>query len=204
MTDWQQFVAALISALAWPVAVTTLLLVFRSQVVAVVKGLLSRIDDLSELKIGNNAATFKRQAAEAGASVAQLNEATGAGHGDGGAGGLPSATKSENEERAQRVATLAEVAPREAVIESYIDVERAVSRWLMAKGFQYKGSPTAALRRNNEIPVTVRRSLSVISDLRNRAAHSADFSITSSAAIEYANASDELIRYFETDLERSN
>lgn len=103
----------------------------------------------------------------------------------------------------QRVSRLAELSPRAAVFESWVNVELAAfgaARTIMQDEVQNKTLSYQAIRaleRSGRLDSSAVSMLRDLRALRNQAAHAPDFAISSDSAIEFADAADRLVSYFE-------
>jgi hypothetical protein len=177
--DILTFISNVISSIAWPATILFLVYLFRSQL----GGLLHLVSSLKykdiELQFGNQ---LKR--------IGDTN--------------LPQKNQRHRQPlEFQRVSRLAELSPRAAVLESWVNVELAAlgtARSLMQDDVQNKTLSYQAIRaleRSGRLDPTAVSMLRDLRALRNQAAHAPDFAISTDSAIEFADASDRLVSYFE-------
>ena len=177
--DILTFISSLIDSVAWPAAVVFLVFLLRSplgRLLPLVSSL--KYKDL-ELQFGNQ--------------LKRINDAD-----------LP---QKDHRQRlpleSQRVNRLAELSPRAAVLESWVNVELAAlgaARSLMqdevrSKTLSYQA--IRALERSGRLDPTAVSMLRDLRALRNQAAHAPDFAISTDSAIEFADTADKLTAYFE-------
>jgi hypothetical protein len=159
-----EFIAALVKALAWPLATTIIAIIFRSQISA----LLSRI---RKGKIGPAEFEFEREVQElVDQTPAQLQ-----------AQSVGSPTVS-----------LATTNPRAAILEAWLGLEGAINRLADKRQLQEPGasrSPISIIRWVGENRELRSADVSLFHDLqvlRNRAAHDTEFSPSAESVIKYA------------------
>src|SRR5687768_11195311 len=112
--DILSFIAAIVAALAWPVAVVVLVLVVRGP-------LLALIPKLEELQYKDFVLRFREELSEAGARLPVGKEELKA---------LPPPAVAEQE----RLESLASVSPRAAVLEAWVVLEGALLKRLVELG----------------------------------------------------------------------
>lgn len=174
---WGEVFVDFVDAVAWPVAATVILLVFRRQ-------LKDLIPFLKRLKAGSLEAEFdfERGVREVAESVEQ--------------DGLPNPTPTDAEVHGWDVSETradllrkGQLDPRSAVLEAWIRVERALDRVASNSGLSHRHkSPTALMKLLLEEQKITPTEVAVFHDLRalrNEAAHAADFSPSLSATESY-------------------
>lgn len=177
--DILTFISSLIESVAWPAAVVFLVYLLRSPLSRLLPLVTSlKYKDL-ELQFGNQ--------------LKRIGDAD-----------LP---QKDHRKRlpleSQRVNRLAELSPRAAVLESWVSVELAAlgaARSLMQDEVHNKTLSYQAIRaleRSGRLDQNAVSMLRDLRDLRNQAAHAPDFAISTDSAIEYAEAADRLVAYFE-------
>ena len=194
--DVLTFVASMTGSLAWPIAAFVIAFLFKGQIRAL-------IERLNEVGFGDAKATFSRKldAAERSAEglppPAQLpeNVAEDIEERLGGTALDEDGVRLAYQEmilkrysdlgvESGRFAALLDIAPSAAVLETYTVVERALYRLAERKSLDVSLSrltPTLLanrLRRENVIPNDIVHLMNQLREMRNRAAHGADISIT--------------------------
>jgi hypothetical protein len=179
--DWLTFTAAVIRAVAWPLTALIIILVLR-------RPLLNLLPLLQQLRVKGIELEFGRRVEVLAADAAELPAAGGA------AGALPPVRPP--------VAQLAEVSPRAAVLESWLEVRAAAVDALRRRGVPYRS-------RDVESPLGLRRALEgagildaptlgvfdELRNLRNAAAHAPAFSIDPGSALDYARLAGRLAEH---------
>lgn len=164
--DWLTFVAALTSHLAWPIAVILSVVLLR-------RPLSSLLPLMTKLKWKDFELQFGKALQEVKAEAVEVLPAP----------KVPAALPGPIE-------ALAQVSPRAAVIEAWLEVEEAAVAALAKRGLQLHGSIMPRIMEAlAEVNVLNRDELGIFSrlrTLRNQAAHAPDFAISSDEAREYA------------------
>jgi len=176
--DWKSFTAAVVEDVAWPLAVVTILLLFRVE-------LLKLIPQLQKLKFKDLELEFAKQLSAAAAEA-----------------GLSPPLSAEEEPTEDRpmlrrggvdhyVEALAAVSPRAAILESWVAFEVLAQRALE----KMVGGPTPRplqisevfdlLRKGNVISTAEQRALERLRELRNHVVHGPDVMLTRERTIEY-------------------
>ena len=176
--DWKSFTAAVVEDVAWPLAVVTILLLFRVE-------LLKLIPQLQKLKFKDLELEFAKQLSAAAAEA-----------------GLSPPLSAEEEPTEDRpmlrrggvdhyVEALAAVSPRAAILESWVAFEVLAQRALE----KMVGGPTPRplqisevfdlLRKGNVISTAEQRALERLRELRNLVVHGPDVMLTRERTIEY-------------------
>ena len=166
--DWLQFLASVVGSIAWPATVITVVLILRSEIVAL-------LPFLRRLKAGPLEAEFEREVKELKNEAAQA---------------LPEELSQTLEGR-DRLLKLAELSPRAAILEAWQGVEFAARRVAM----QYGGSPVPDVRSPGRLTKELAQMGAVSVDdialmqdlrgLRNQATHSPDFNPSFEAVANY-------------------
>jgi len=168
MLDWQEFVASLVSSLAWPVAAVTIALIARKPVLA----LIERMNEMSGFGLN----------AKFDAKLAKTTEDVIASQ-----GGVPL----ENIGAPQGWVELAQRSPRAAILEAWLRLEEALQQKMVAKGWvapSQKLGPGALLetaRREKLIDDKAYQSLKGLQALRNLAVHGPASELTFEKAQEF-------------------
>lgn len=168
-------IVALVSAIAWPGAVVWVSYLFRSEI----RGLASRV---SHLKYKDIEATFEKELGETEAKVEAItNKQTAM---------LPSSELLSKVEQLQRIS---EVSPRAAILESWILIENAAGQSGFAQGTHTPRVNSLLfvewLVREGKLPSDSAEIVSALRELRNKAAHLPDFSISQDEAERYIKLS---------------
>lgn len=175
--DLLTFMAAIIGHLAWPTAAVILVLILRRplrQLIPTLRRL--RYRDL-ELDFGEKLEALERQADQAQLPEPEVTR-------------LPAPSEREALPLAARLETLAIEAPRAAILEAWLSVEREARAAAGRLGYDPGGRVpiTRVLRWLGEQKAVDQRLLAFAHDLRglrNMAAHAADFSPPPDRAREY-------------------
>ena len=169
------FIAQIVSALAWPVTILILFLVFREQ-------MLDMLRVLRKLKWGELEAVFGRELVRAREIIDQRPER-----------GLPAITSPDFPSKDQDfLIKLSGLSPRSVVLEAWRQVESAAIAALKATALNYSnGRHSSALAGRALLDAHLiddadYQAFSILRDLRNRASHEEDFEISQHEAIEYA------------------
>ncbi|MGY4515067.1 hypothetical protein [Lysobacter sp. HA18] len=182
--NWLEFIAAMTQALAWPIALIVVFLLVRRQLIA-------RLPDLESLEWKDFRFRFGRRVHELATQTRQAlvdTEAAGAAPLDG------------ESHRLQ----LAEISPRAAILEAWIELEGAAAVALKRRGakvtrqeLQQPSRLADALITSGLLGASQAGLLSELRRLRNAAAHAADPKITADTAREFvgvAGAFERLLR----------
>jgi hypothetical protein len=165
--NWLGFIAAVIQAVAWPLVVVIVALVFRAELRGLLRGPLQR------LKVGPLEAEWNRVLAALDTEI-----------------GSPTPTRSQPDKGFAELQGLAEKDPDRAVFEAH---ERIVKRLQEMTGQEIGEPPLAATAaslarvaadRGRIAPATL-RAIEGITLLRNLAAHGGPGSVTPERAAEY-------------------
>jgi hypothetical protein len=169
------FTAALINALAWPIAVVVIVILLRTEV----GNLLARITKIkhkdSEIDLAQEVEAATNSADKA------LGRVAGAG----------SSSKRE------RINRLAEDSPRGAILDSWLSVEVAMTDYEKRHGIEHANSHAPAYHRVQSIQLNnldtptlgqgVLEMLNKLRQIKNDAVHSTDSDITPETARNYAS-----------------
>jgi hypothetical protein len=176
--SWLEFTSSVVHALAWPAAVFAIVLILRRPLRALILSL--RI-----LKYKDLQAEFGRKVDEAEDLAAQAK--------------LPPAEEAtpEAEVAPTSLESLAEVAPRQAIIEAWIVVNRELRLVAQRAGLHVPPgrSPRQVardLQRRGILRDEVVALLADLNGLRNTAAHVEDFSIPPEQAIRFVEIAERL------------
>lgn len=167
-TDWLEWWASILSALAWPLAALVIALIFRHHLLA----LLSRLDELSW---GDKSARFARKLdrLEFEAPPMPVDDET-----------EPALTLSGDHARFLKLLNLS---PNAAVLDSWEGIEAALQS--LAHGQQLAtadaGQATQALEQRGVLPARTVGMIGEMRALRNAAAHNQDISV--SDALRFRN-----------------
>ncbi|AXK72797.1 hypothetical protein DWG18_11250 [Lysobacter sp. TY2-98] len=170
--DWLQFIAAMTASLAWPFALIVLFLLVR-------RPLLARVPDLEILEWKDFRFRFGRRVHELAAQARrELVDAD---------AGTPLTLEGEDH-RLQ----LAEISPRAAILEAWIELEVAAMNALRRRGvavtrqeLQQPARLADALINADLLDASQADLLSQLRRLRNAAAHASDPKITVDTAREF-------------------
>jgi hypothetical protein len=94
--------------------------------------------------------------------------------------------RSQREEDRPVIERLAEISPRSAVVEAFIPVEAAATRFVRELDNNPRGNAVIAFRRLSIVPDALKNAVQSLSQMRNQAAHEADLQFTQQAVLDYA------------------
>lgn len=160
----------IVSACAWPITVFVILFSYRTQIIRALGDLRKFRYDKFELEFVEKLTDVKQ---EFGDKVP-----------------LPDSTKAIREDSVEgydRLKKLADISPRSAILEAWIDVERELVALSSRKGMEIaKGTPLIGVFRDlvkqGVLDETMFRKFKDLRDLRNIAAHDTDLKISTSSA----------------------
>jgi hypothetical protein len=185
--DWLTFISKIIEALAWPGAFLAVLLVIRKELPAIVRSLRRfKFKDV-ELEFGEAAR----------AVAADAKEAVPPSKPDVRLAGQP------KEEMALRLAAIAELSPRAAILESWLQVEAAAVDVIRKRTTSNLSSMPGPMRlRDNLIRFEVINSRQAavfenLRELRNKAVHFPDAEFTKASVDSYIEAALAMAAYLE-------
>lgn len=179
--DWLTFIAAVLKALAWPLTAIAILVLLR-------RPLLGLIPLLRKLKWKELELEFEEKIVELKTEAALA---------------LPAPpTISLTKPAASRLAQLAEIAPRSAIIEAWIDVQHAAARALTKRFPNSKVSWTAGqlgdlLAAHDLLDSSKLEIYNSLRQLRNQAAHHEDFRIETRRALDYVALAEALAAFLD-------
>ncbi len=161
--DWLTFISSLVGSLAWPTAVGAVALIFRSQVSSLLKS-------LSRLK-------WREVEAEFGEKVDQIREDVRQ---------IEDSPNYNDEPVDPKLVNLLESHPHLAILEGWKSLEKAIVDLSVSKLQTDRKLPfhnhLTALMRAEILPVSMKNALSEIRDVRNRAVHESDSTISKGRA----------------------
>lgn len=154
--DWMQFVAALTSALAWPIAVTTIVLVLKNPILAAIPKIRSFKYGQLHIDLSEEIKAVEQQLATSAPE--------------------PNATPLPPPAPSIEITQLAESSPRAAILLAWHDVERALVTAAESKGITSarKGSPHILMRSLIDagfISPLISSTFKRLYNLRNQMAH---------------------------------
>jgi hypothetical protein len=173
---WKEFIVRIVEALAWPAAVLAIFWFLRGEI----GGLIRR---LRHVAWRDAEAHFLESVEDAEREIV--------------AAGLPEVPLSEpRKARKEELAKLAEISPRAAVIEAWLDLESALRN-------RTGGETDAERRRSVEqvmrdlvgeglLPRGLTGPISALRDARNAAVHVPDYSLPIESAIDYIDSAESL------------
>ncbi|MGX5682338.1 hypothetical protein [Schumannella luteola] len=183
------FISSIVSSLAWPLVVLTLLLLFRPAIVSLLASLLARMDKLKRVKVpgGVEAEWFEDIVEDAEETAEDLpSRKTAAGtH-------VPDATSPDD-----IALELAKIDPASAVVTAFIGVERAAARALESLGEPIPRNPVMGVRKSSKIDPALKALIADLSHLRNAAAHYREIDISAETARRYIEAANRASRELE-------
>jgi hypothetical protein len=182
--DWLQFIAALVSALAWPVTLLALALLLRRPIIELIPG-------LRKLKFKEFEAEFREKVADSKPPIAQ---------------GVQFINEKIEEEKISFLKPisyyrdLAQVSPRAALMEVWMEVETAASEvyYRHFQGARVSATPSQMFNfflSKDWISKADFQRAKNLQELRNKAAHQIDISEIGPDLIDaYINAAFEIAR----------
>jgi hypothetical protein len=179
--DWLTFIAAVLKAVAWPLTTVAILVILR-------RPLLGLIPLLRKLKWKELELEFEKQIVELKTEAAQA---------------LPAPpTVSLTKPAASRLAELAEIAPRSAIIEAWIDVQHAAARALSKRFPDVKATWSSVylgdlLAAHGLLDANKLEIYNSLRKLRNQAAHNEDFRIETRHALDYVALAEALAAFLD-------
>jgi hypothetical protein len=185
--DWLTFITKIVEALAWPGTVIVVLFLIRKELPEIARNLRKFKFKGVELEFG--------KAAEAVASEAK--DAVPPGKGDIRLMGQP------KEELAERLNSIAELAPRAAILEAWLQVETAAVDVIRKKSSPNLKSLPGPMRLRDSltrIEVLNAKQLAVFENLRilrNEAVHLAEAQFTKASVANYIEAALAMAAYLE-------
>lgn len=183
--DFMTFLSEVIKSLAWPVTVLLILHLFRESLSKLLLG-------LTKFRWKELEMEFKDKLNEAKAEAAELP--------------VPqSSTESQLQTPAptQEDIQLAEIAPRAAIIEAWLKVQSAASKAAAPFATGVASPPPFTrigliLYQQGIIDSKALNVFNKLRELRNRAAHFEEFTITKEEALDYAKAAESLVQSIST------
>lgn len=165
-------VLGILDAVAWPVCILWLAYLFRPEIRAIV----TRV---SHLKFKEFEASFSEELSKAEETLARLEDSS-----------TPTLRKAPSTSpELRQLERIAEISPRAAIIEAWRLIEDAAGQSGFVQGADIPRINVAMfiswLVREGKIPVDSEATFESLRELRNQAAHSSDFFITSSDAHRY-------------------
>jgi hypothetical protein len=179
--DWLTFTAAVLKALAWPLTTVAILILLRRPLLGLIPLLRKLKWKELELEFADKIVELKMEAAQA----------------------LPaSPTLSLTKPAASRLVQLAEIAPRSAIIEAWIDVQHAAARALSKRFPDVKESWSAVylgdlLAAHDLLDANKLEIYNSLRKLRNQAAHNEDFRIETRHALDYVVLAEALATFLD-------
>ncbi len=179
-----EFISSVLSALAWPIAVISVVIVLRRPL----RHLLSRLETFKGPGVE---ATFQRQVEEAREEAALA------------VAGLPSVQKGDEsqQERLEYVdlLQLADVSPRAAILETWLMIESALTEAAMDVDIspQARGSTIGlmeALKRQGVIGPEVESAVRRLRNLRNVVVHTQHLDISKDSVVDYVWSANYIVR----------
>lgn len=179
--DTLTFLSKIIESFAWPIATLIGILILR-------KPILGLLPFVQKLKYKEFEVEFGKRVEEVTAEVERELPSTDA---------QPGFAQLE----ANPIIKLAEVSPRSAVLEAWRSVEIAslnAARKIIGPEFHNKTMTYQTLRafeKNEKIDRNILGLLRDLRGLRNEAAHAPEFALSKESALEYANATQSVVKY---------
>jgi hypothetical protein len=164
--DWLTFISQMTQALAWPVSLAVVLLLYRDS-------LLKLATRLINVKMGDFEATFSSEARQVEEIIAEAKK------------GLPAPPVVENTELFE----LARTSPSGAILEAWLRIERKLIELASSVGQDASRMPTlrliSLLAEKQVINGYVADSLRGLTAMRNLAVHAVETEVTTAKAVEF-------------------
>ena len=179
-----EFISAVVSALAWPIAVIIAVVVLRRPL----RHLLSRLETFKGPGVE---ATFQRQVEEAKEEAALA------------VAGLPSVQEGDKSQQERLeysdLLRLADVSPRAAILETWLRIESTLTDVAMRMDVSAdtRRGPLSlmeALERHGTIAPEVGSALRRLRNLRNVAVHTQDLDISKDSVVDYIETANFILR----------
>lgn len=184
-----RLIVELIGAIIWPVSIVFILYLYKEELVNI-------IERLQLLKYRNFEAQFRNELNEVESNTKKLN----------------SKAKESLEKKQQgelvdanyfdRLRQLAELSPRGAILEAWLELESVMRSYLEESGLDMSNvAPNRIilhLSDERKIHDNIIDTLTQVRNLRNNAVHMSDYSIKVEEAIQYINAIEALILHFKS------
>jgi hypothetical protein len=179
MADVLNFIASIVGSVTWPVVVMSLILIFRDQIKKLATALKDRMPSVERVKTPWGEMVWSSSAVQ---QVATEVDAS-----------LPArqgtSPDKQGHTRAGVARQLAQIEPSAGVIHAFLDVERNAGSFLAAMNIPWRGTPIGTFRRNDIVPMRLRRLVDELASLRNAAAHGVgDVSLES--ALDYVDSAE--------------
>ncbi|MED5548643.1 MAG: hypothetical protein VX529_04720 [Pseudomonadota bacterium] len=179
------FIANLVDSLAWPVVVVALGFIFKAEARAVLRGLTS-------LSVGNTRATFEPGLQRAEATAASIESDS-------------EAIRESGVRNIEALLTTATLHPRAAILEAWILIEKAARSVAENSGLpldENLARPYFSLQKflakNELLPKAEIDAFRELRLIRNKAAHSSDFDVSTDQAERYIRIANRLIESINT------
>ncbi|WP_264357020.1 hypothetical protein [Pseudarthrobacter sp. MM222] len=188
--DPLEFIASLVSSVAWPVAVVVLALTFRKKLRKIIGAVAQRIADMTEFSgPGSVNAKFGERLREVTDVTSKMAPPSDSGT------SLPDDAEPQRKDPAE---SMVYTSPRHAVLEAYIPLEKAAYDLVERSGGQRKDlqmmlrNPVAALRKLPFVTRDIASSAAELRQLRNQAAHQETFEVEPDVVLDYIFAARDL------------
>lgn len=189
MPYWLEFTSSLISSLAWPTAVITIVFILRNSI----ESLIAKITNLNKLTAKGIELEFSQQIQEVKIAVEDQTK---------------SKTDIHNLDNTnlEYIVEMAKIYPTSAVIESWKWVEEALSIKLYG---QVQTINTMRelykLKKNKDISAYLYNNINKFREIRNYASHTVNSTVTTKDALTYLQIADEIITYINNiDMDNSS
>ena len=177
--DWLQFAADVIKSLSWPLAIVLIAFNFKAELV-------SLIGRIRKIKHKETEFEFREVLRDAAKAIGKDEEAL----------QTEPLTKSD----IQSLEDLASMSPRAAILEAWIRIEQVLWRHIETSfkgekppGLMRQRNPLDMVRYMGDLPPDDAAFLRNMRRLRNLAAHSEEFTLTSASAKKYLTLVDEFL-----------
>lgn len=175
--DWLTFISSVIDSIAWPSALIAAIILLRTELVEAIGRIQSIKHKETQIEFSNRIQEASREAESS----------------------LPEIVMPDTKEFARRI-ELAELSPRGAILESWLDVEAALEEM----GARY-GIPAEEMKRSNIHMLQLKLGdyntlgkgafglLQLLKESRNEAVHLTDKEIKTDAAKEYVSMANRMV-----------
>jgi hypothetical protein len=189
--DWLTFISNIAHALAWPLSVVAIALLFRRSLLKLLPGLRGLEYGSLKITFGEQLLKTVEQADRISLTTSQsrrgkLGHSLGSGGGDPLGGGDPGVSYRRED---LDLAEMAVQSPRTAVLEAWIEVEDAIRQALESTGIRTPAGTVGQVKLLQDKGIITPDLVPIIDNLRglrNEAAHYPDFVVEPTQALEYA------------------
>lgn len=192
--DWLTFFSSIINTLAWPATLIVLLILIRKQLPQIAKSLRRLKYKDIEVEFGETAKAIANEVKAIVPAAQAENKIAG----------------QEKEEVKARLEAIAELAPRAAILESWLQVEAAAADVIRQNNLDVSTPYPGALRLRDSLHkggILNKRQIAIFEQLRtlrNEAVHVPDAEFTKAAVSNYIESAIAIASYLEGQAMASN